>query len=299
MLNLKAEPTTKAGMACVVVSIPLKVDKFIINRLKTGEVCPPNGEYVDNAVVAYCCFKRIQNELMGNATSMSSYKVSAVTCGCTTEDFNISAICDKTVSAMRKVAGGIIKSLRFSVLTADYKAMCKTLDIKPDMDAFAASVYESIFACKKSIDVCFTGKFKAKKDQLDSALDVLENKVPDFVDKGKGQRRRFTGDKECYMSLKSGSPLDAIILHGFVEMYANNSFVCGSHVYVPIQYTSLVERSITDTGKIERYSNKLDRLEDHIAGVLSFKGATLGYLACKNISNKKKYSFADIKKAIK
>lgn len=302
-LHLKAEPSTKVGTCCVVVSFPLKVDKYVINRLKTGETCDISGDLVDNAIVAYACYKRIQSELMGNATSMSGYKVACVTCGCTPDEFIISAVCDKTISAMRKVAGGIIKNLKFSILSNDYKALCKTLGIKADLDAFAAAVYTAVGAADKSIDVCFTGKFKYKKDQIDSAFVTLENKIQELTDKGKGTIRKLAPqEKTCadhYIDIKANNPMDAVIVHGFLETYVNNSFVCGSYVYVPNHYSTIVEKALTDTAKIDRYTNKLDRLGDEIGGVVGFQGATQGYLAPKSINHKKSYTLAELKRAIK
>ena len=304
--NLKAEPSPKVGTGCVVVTIPYKIDKFVLQRLKTGEVCGFHGKLVDNAIVAYACFKRVQNELMGNATNVSSHKVANVTCGCSPDDFIISAICDKTVSSMRKTAGTIIKNLKFSVLTQDYKGICKTLGIKPDTDAFVAAVKDATDAAKKSIDVGFAGKFKVKKEQIDSAYDTLENKIPEFTDKGKGSARNIevSSDmggscKDHWIELKAGSHMDAVILHGFLEGYVNNAFVCGSHVHVPIQYETITNRVLDDSGKRDRYANKLYRLGDEIGGIVTFQGSTQASLITRSMNSKKKYSMSDIKRAIK
>ena len=72
-----------------------------------------------------------------------------------------------------------------------------------------------------------------------------------------------------------------------------------SHAYVPIQYETITNRVLDDSGKRDRYANKLDRLGDEIGGVVTFQGSTQASLITRSMNSKKKYSMSDIKRAIK
>lgn len=302
-LSIKVQPTPKVSMGCVTVSIPLRVDPFVIRRLKTGETCSFDSNNVDTAIVAYAAYKRAESDLRGNATNVAGHKVGNVTCGCSSDEFLISALCDKSMASLRKNAGTIIKNLKFSMLSTDYRLLCKTLDLKADTVAFDKAANEATSAMKKGIDVAFTGKVNVRKEQLENALDTLKNKIPDTGGRSGGTTRSVASSgkascKDHWLSVSSGSPMDAVILQGFLEQYVNNSFVCGKNVYYPVQYESKVNNSF-DSGKVDRYAAKLDRLGDFIAGVVCFSGASQGFLAPGSMNSGKNYSMSDIKKAIK
>lgn len=299
-LSIKVEPNIKTPQGAVTVSIPLKVNPILLNSLKNGQPCMYDNRMFDVTIVAFSTFQRIKNTLVSNATMMAQHKITSMTCGCSDSEFFISAVCDKSMASLRKTSGSIVKGLRFSVMSNDYKKICDMLGVKSDVSAFNFAVDACNKALETKIDIVFTGKINTNKDAVEGALDIITNRVAEAKDKPKGSFREVPAE-ECkypFIEYKVGSSgLDAVVLHGYLEQYVNGAFVVGGKVMVQSQYETIVNRS-NDKGKIERYVDKLSKLGDQLSGVLSFQGASQGLIPSSSMTSNRRYTVAELKSII-
>lgn len=297
-LTLKVAPTSKIGQACVSVSFPIKVNHLLISSLVEGNMCLAGNEYVDNTIVAYAAFKKLHSSLIEDTFSMSKHKLSSLSCNCTGKYFTISGVCDKSFTAARKLASSICKGLKFGPNFAIYKKICDSLNIKADKDAFNNAVNECVDAVDKQVYIAFTGKIKVTKDNLEKALSTIGSKFSETDGKPEGSSRNVNlpDCKHDFSVYKGENDMSALIAHGYISQYAP-AFLCGSNIFVQSNYDSVI-KSIKDSAKIGRYVDKLVKLGDDLAGILSFQGSSQAILSAPSVNENTKFNKTNLKSAI-
>ena len=300
-LSIKVVPNSRYPQGVVTMALPIKVNPIILHMLLKGATssCLYDTKLLDPTVVAYVAYQRLRNSLLASPLAMAQHKVTSMSCGANDTELIISAVCDKSITSLRKTAGTLLKGLRFSVLMQDYKKICATINVKPDTDAFNHAVGQCNTALDRNVSIAFTGKIKTDRDTLEKVLDVLENKVAEPKDKPKGQPRQLPNE-ECkykYISIDADSPLSAILLHGYLEQYINGSFVIGPKVMYQEQYNTDVEKAMDKT-KAERYVDKLMKLGDELSAVLSFQGGSQSMISPSGMKANERYTRAQLMKIL-
>lgn len=300
-LSIKVIPNSRYPQGVVTIALPIKVNPIILHTLVHGATssCLYDTKLLDQTIVAYTAYQRLRNSLLASPLAMAQHKVTSMSCGANDTELIISAVCDKSITSLRKTAGTLLKGLRFSVLMQDYKKICVAIGVKPDTDAFNYAVEQCNNSLDRNVSIAFTGKIKTDRETLNKVLDVLENKVAEPKDKPKGQARQLPNE-ECkykYLSIDAGSQLDAVLLHGYLEQYINGAFVNGSKVMYQEQYNTDVEKAM-DRSKAERYVDKLMKLGDELSAVLSFQGGSQSMISPSGMKANEKYTESQMVKLL-
>lgn len=297
-LTLKLAPTTKISLGCVSVSIPIKVNHLLISSLVSGNMCMGGNEYIDNSIVAYAVFYKLQNNLIDDTFAMAKHKLSSLSCSCTGKYFTISGVCDKSFTSCRKVASSICKGLKFGPNYDIYKKVCDSIGIKADKDAFNAAVNECVDAVDKQVYIAFTGKVKVTKANMEKALDTIDGKFTESDGKPKGTSRKveLPECKYTFNMYKAANDMAALIAHGYISQYVP-ALLCGSNVFVQSNYETKM-KNIKDSKKIDAYATKLMKLKEDLAGILSFQGSSQAILSAPSVNHKTKFTKTDIKSLI-
>lgn len=143
----------------------------------------------------------------------SKSKIVNVSCSLQDGEFTISAMCDSSVTTVRKAVSAILDGLNPARVRAGYTNLCRTFGVSPNGDAFenACSTLESGL---KSVKVFVGGKALGKssddKTKVQEMLDIAVKKFePEFC--GKGAARNVKANdkmpefKETHFESKAGS----------------------------------------------------------------------------------------------
>jgi hypothetical protein len=300
-LNIKVEPTKAASQACVLVGFSIKANPMVLLSLKNNSLYPFDGDDVDVAIVAYCAFQNIYKELFGNAQVAAANKVSNVNVGYNKGEFLISAVCDKTVSSVRKVSGIIVKNLKFSTVIAQYKIFCSMLNIKPDVGGFASAVNECNASVDTNVNIAITGKVNiSKKAKVEDMAVPISNKMKDLQKKEGGKKRSVSNDQSSHGKLIEvilPNGLDGVIAKEYLDTFLMKTECIDGLIILPERMGTMLER-LNNKDKMGRFADKLDKLGDNLSGALSYTASVECIISTKDVSSGKEVDFSKIKSAL-
>jgi hypothetical protein len=300
-VKMRVEPTKKTSQACVLVGITVKLDAMVLLSLKQSTLFPFNSSDVDTTIVAYSAFQNVYKELFGNAQASAASKVSSVNCGYDRGEFLVSAVCDRTISSVRKVSGLIMKNLKFSAVNQTYRAYCNTLNIKPDPTGFAYAVNTLNKAVDNGVNIAVTGKININaKSKLEDAIVPIVNKLKDLQNKEGPKQRTVVNEKsllEDYITVSLPSGLDRIVAKEYLDTHLMKTVVVNGEVILPVKFESMFSK-LNDKEKMSRFADKLDRLGSDLAGVLSYTGSVDCSISTTSVSSNKELKKAELKAAL-
>lgn len=301
-IHIKVEPTKAVSQACVLVGIAIKLDPSVMLSLKQGTLYPFNSSEVDNTIVAFCAYQNVYKELAGNSQVASANKVSSVNVGYDNGEFLISAVCDRTLSSVRKTAGLIVKNLKFSTTYSPYKAYCSTLNIKPDTAGFAYAVNLLNKSVNSNINISVTGKVSIKdKTKVEDMAVPISNKLKDLQNKDGSKQRVASNESGChdnFVKVILPTGLDRAIAKDYLDSFLMKTVAVDGIIILPAKFETMLEK-LNDQEKFKRFADKLDRLGDNLAGVLSYTASIDCSLSTNSISSGKELDLNKIKAALK
>ena len=168
----------KISDIAVIMSIPYKVDKLCLKKLKCNNVCENVYSGSESAALGFALFEVIRDKMVGSPLEVSRSKVSHVNCDAINGKFLITFNTQGSISALRKNVGIILSSLAPHKLYSKYAENMKLLKGKSDRDVFNHCANEMSDAIKKIIQFSVIGKIKVDGAKLKELLGKVEKKLP-------------------------------------------------------------------------------------------------------------------------
>lgn len=299
-LSLKIEPTKKATQACIVVGIPLQLDSLVLLALKNNTKYSFSSSDVDTTIVAFCGYQNVYKAIAGSVQLAMSNKVVGMNVGYDKGEFLISILCDKSFTAVRKVAGIAMKQLKFSNTTPQYKAYCDMLGIKSDMSGFAFAVNTCNKAVDNGVNITVTGRLSIDKEKANSMVKTISDKVRDNDNKDSPVKRQVTSDvgENNLLVIKVSGGLDKIISKNYIDAHLMESIMIDGNIYLPAKMESRFS-ALDNKDKINGFAAKLLKLGDDLAGMLSFGAAIQATLNTRDLTSGKEMDKSKVVSAIK
>lgn len=304
-MPFKVEVATvrKATGAAVVVSIPFSACGAAYHDLCSGCVsvsnpsCGSEPGAVDNAIVAYAAFDVVNSLIHGNAAEMLTKDIclySSMQDG----EFVIAARVPQQVAAIKKAIISIVRGLCSCHKTySKYASLARELGLKPDRDAFDASVHAMNAAINKKVSCVVTGKVNAaKKDIWKKVSETVDAKIEtrSGLPSGKKRSAPVPEDKSVpsgtWVALKKTDPVVNVMLARYIESALKiRVLISRELVYYEAKHDTKV-KALGDKDRISRFAAPTEKLGDDLMEALVHEGiqcaAISATVAAKALSEK-------------
>lgn len=276
-LQLHVEPTRAAINSCVLLSIPFRVNYWVIDALacKTG---PLNTARFDETVVAYAAFEAARYKLQGTTVDEMKNRVTSTACGAQGDEFLISVTCDKTLPAARKCAGLVLEQLNFSKLFGRYSALCRSVNVLPERPAFDSAAREANQALQAGVTVVVTGRVGASPERVMATAQQLSRKIKNIPPKDKGTARRVRAESEIDILARYGTVraagLEGVLVRNYIAagLKGIRTHLASGRVYFPKNRIRGV-RALKRRKKEAKFAGRLLKLEHEALGALVYIAA--------------------------
>ena len=277
-ITLKIDPCRMTGSACVLVSLKLVVNPVVLRLLKGGGTGSFKGDDVDTTIVAFNTANKIKKDLFSNPRISALSKATSVNFGCTNKEFQISVVCDRSLTSAKKCVAFIVKNLQFICSYQTYRQTCMLLDIAADKDGYEYGLSQCRDSLNDGINIIVSGKVRvADKVVAERAVDSMQNKIKKPQKCAKGKKRVvdhvISSPHINVLSASIGDSLLNILVKQVVDKYCNFVTLSSPEIYVLERDIDKLRDIGSNSSYISAHVDKMIRLDDELPSMLV-------YLAC-------------------
>jgi hypothetical protein len=176
------------------------------------------------------------------------------------------------------------------------------LNIKPDAAGFAYAVNTLNKTVNAGVNISVTGKVSiVDKNKVEDVAAVVANKLKDLQNKSDPKQRTTSnegGPHDGVVKIILPSGLDRAIAKDYLDSFLMKTIVIDGIIILPSKFEPMLEK-LNDQEKFKRFADKLDRLGENLAGVLSYTASIDCSLSTSSISSGKELDISKIKSALK
>ncbi len=253
----------------------------------------------DLAAVGVAVARMIESVLIDSEDSLTKFQVTDMDVGATSSHFLLSITTAPTGSSIRRVAREVIARYRPLKSKGDYRALCKSADIKRDDDGFDHAAAK--FAAGLSNVHCLV----ISKTSLDgSKLKNIESKVQDKLDSsyekvsssaGKARKLESSGDK-VYQSASTDGSLESALVYLYALKKKAPVMYADERIYWPhdAKLSKLAEEH-----SVELFVNKISTKSEKVLSGAKLAAAKSALITPDAIISAKKLSSGGVSSMIK
>ena len=256
-VSLSVRPAREFKTALICVGFKAGGNEICLKSL--GSNGAVKCDEADETAVLYALFMHVREKLGKNLAAEIKSKVNTVDCAIQDGYFNIYVESDASGTVIRKTLGGIFLGLDPARVKSTYKAAIRTMNCKPNDEAFDAVASSLVASIKSGVKVVISGRAfgasNAKKDVIQECLDKAADKLdPSPVAKGSGRKETAYSEspeaKDVFVMSKAGDP--AAVVVGW--MFGKGTF----------PNISVVDRKLVVSSVQETAFNKMGDKKDYI-----------------------------------
>lgn len=227
----------------------------------------------DVTAVLFCLYTNVVGKLNGGFSSILKSKFADVSCDIQHNVFILTITTLPNATAIGKCLSVACKALAPEKTRAQHKLVLRALDLRVHAEQFAFAS-NTVTAGLAKVAVAVTSSARLDKDkiaQLASRVELVGHEIlkPASAAPARAARAAPAG-------VKTGSPLEAFIVHGFL-LFCGIPASISDNVVVPLAYTGTLK--ITET-KYESYMRaQVAALGDKLCDVVALSAAQSGVVA--------------------
>jgi hypothetical protein len=182
-------PAKTPSTAVAAMSIPIPVNALSLYDIKCGRM-PTSASKFDETALALAIYNEVNTRLNMNLAASIKAKVLSLKCGCpSSNEFLISAVCDKAATNVRKCLKEFVKALGAN-FSGRYKEICKASGIKPSSEGFNHA-YGLFAKSLKDLSFAVCGRIKYTDEVMSKLAEGVVSKIPKARDVEKGSERKI------------------------------------------------------------------------------------------------------------
>lgn len=274
-IKFKTIPTKLAKSAVVVVGVKFPSGcYFTLQGLKHGSwKC---GEQPYSSAFLYGVYQYVHAKLFATYADELNSQISGLDCNYQNGEFTLTAKCTGTVSGIRRVIAGVLKTLVPRLSYPIYKDAIKNLEehcsvkLTTDKKHFVYLAEQMTKALKSNIVILIGGRAMFSKDQFTKMTEAVSKKLN--LGEVKGEKQNPNEKNVCIGNKLLAAPgLNGVLAKRYIESVLGiQVYLVNGNIYGPERYKAALKKLNDDSRVTRHVGSKYKKYKDDLSAALIY-----------------------------